>query len=99
MSSFDLTKAAQADLMSIARFTQSRWGVKQRNAYLKEADRVFRLLAKNPQMGRSCDEIRQGYRRFPHAAHVIYYTQPSEGELLIVRILHAGMDVDANLGA
>lgn len=98
MRHFDLTRSALADLKSIARFTQSRWGVRQRNAYLKEVDQVFRSLAKNPLMGRACDEIREGYRKFPHGAHVIYY-QPSEDELLIVRILHATMDLDANTGA
>ena len=99
MRHFDLTKSAQADLRSIARFTQSRWGVRQRNAYLKEVDQVFRSLAKNPLMGRACDEIREGYRKFSHGAHVIYYKQLGEDELLIVRILHATMDVDLNIGA
>lgn len=98
MTGFDLTRAAQADLASIARFTQSRWGVRQRNAYLKAVDRTFRSLANNPQMGRACDDIRAGYRKFPHGAHVIYYKNTSTGELLIVRIVHASMDVDSNIG-
>jgi plasmid stabilization system protein ParE len=34
--------------------------VRQRNAYLKEVDPVFRSLAENPLMGRPCDEIREG---------------------------------------
>ena len=73
MSSFDLTKSAQADLKSIARYTQEHWGARQRNTYLKEIDQIFHALAKNPLMGRTCDEIREGYRKFPHGAHVIYY--------------------------
>jgi len=95
---FYLTRSAQADLRSIARFTQNRWGVRQRNVYLKEVDQVFRSLAKNPLMGKACDDIREGYRKLPRGAHVIYYKQPSEDELLIVRILHATMDVDSNIG-
>src|SRR3546814_3576089 len=82
-------RSAQADLRSIARFTQSRWGLRQRNVYLKEVDQVFRSLAKNPLMGRACDEVREGYRKLPHGAHVIYYKPVGEDELLIVRILHA----------
>ena len=70
-----------------------------RNAYLKEMDRVFRSLARNPSIGRACDEIREGYRKLPHGAHVIYYRQASDTGLLIVRILHATMDVDSNIGA
>ena len=99
MRRFDLTNSASADLKSIARFTQSRWGVRQRNAYLKEMDQIFRSLAENPQMGRPCDEIREGYRKLPHREHVVYYKQPTEDEVLIVRILHGTMDVDSNIGA
>lgn len=99
MKSFDLTRSAQADLKSIARFTQGRWGVRQRNTYLKEVDQVFRALAKNPEMGRACDEVREGYRKFPHGSHVIYYKMHDADLLLIVRILHAMMDVDSHLGA
>ena len=99
MRKFDLTRSAQADLKSIARYTQERWGVRQRNTYLKEVDQVFRTLAKNPLMGRSCDDIREGYRKFPHGSHVIFYKQLGEGELLIVRILHGTMDVESNISA
>lgn len=78
---------------------QSRWDMRQRNAYLKEMDHVFRSLAANPLMGRPCDAIREGYRKLPHGAHVIYCKQPTENEVLIVRILHGTMDVDSNIGA
>ena len=99
MKSFDLTKSAQADLKSIAKFTQERWGVRQRNVYLKEIDQVFRSLAKNPMIGRACDEVREGYRKLPHGSHVIYYKQQDAELVLVVRILHAAMDVDPQIGA
>ena len=99
MRSFDLTNSAQADLKSIARHTHENWGVRQRNVYLKEIDQVFQSLAKNPLMGRTCEEIREGYRKFPHGAHVIYYKLLTAEDLLIVRILHATMDVASHLGA
>jgi toxin ParE1/3/4 len=53
VSSFDLTKAARQDLKSIAKFTQERWGVRQRNTYLKEIDQVFRVLALTPELSRT----------------------------------------------
>ena len=98
MKGFDLTRLAQADLKSIARFTQDRWGVRQRNAYLKEIDQVFRALARNPMLGRACDEVRAGYRKLAHGSHVIYYKQPEADFVLVVRILHATMDVDSQIG-
>ncbi|MFT4177878.1 MAG: type II toxin-antitoxin system RelE/ParE family toxin [Thermomonas sp.] len=97
MSGFDLTRLAQEDLKAIARFTEERWGVRQRNAYLKEMDRVFRGLANNPLLGRSCDEVRAGYRKLPHGGHVIYYRQMQDGLLLIVRILHMAMDAASQM--
>ena len=99
MSGFELTKSAQADLKSIAKFTQDRWGVRQRNTYLREIDQIFRTLAKNPVMGRACDEVREGYRKFPHGSHIIYYQQDDSDVLLVVRILHMTMDVDLQVGA
>lgn len=97
MRRLQLTGSARADLKSIARFTEQRWGKPQRNAYLRGMDRVFRMLVGNPFMGKACDEIMEGYRKLPHGAHVIYYRLPSAEELLIVRILHSSMDVDSRL--
>ena len=99
MRKFDLTRSAQADLKSIARFTQERWGVRQRNTYLKEVDQVFRVLVYFLLIGRACDDIREGYRKFPHGSHLIFYKQLGVGEFLIVRILHGTMDVESNISA
>ncbi len=51
----------------------------------------------NPLMGRTCDDIRDGYRKFPHGVHMIYYKLPGDEELLIVRILHMTMDVESRI--
>ena len=99
MRTFDLSKAAQEDLKSIARFRRRRWGIRQRNKYLKDIDQLFHALAKNPKMGQACDEIREGYRKFPYVSHVVFYKDDGDDAILIVRILHATMDVDANIGA
>lgn len=99
MSPFGLTKAAYADLKAIARFTEDRWGSQQRTAYLKDVDGIFWALAKNPLMGRACDEVRKGYRKYSHGSHVIFYKLVGENELLVVRVLHMMMDADTNLGA
>lgn len=98
MRLFDLSKAAQEDLKSIARFTQKRWGVRQRDTYFREIDRLFSALAQNPKMGLPCDQIREGYGKFPYVSHVIFYKEEDDDTVLIVRILHATMDVDASIG-
>ena len=97
MKRFALTVSARQDLKAIARHTQLRWGMMRRDAYLRDMDRVFHLLAENPALGRSCDAIRAGYRKFPHGGHVVFYREQEDGELLIVRLLHMAMDVESNL--
>ena len=50
-------------------------------------------MSENPDIGKGCDEIKDGYRKFPQGSHVIFYKQTDNQEILIVRILHKSMDV------
>ncbi|REL24214.1 type II toxin-antitoxin system RelE/ParE family toxin [Thalassotalea euphylliae] len=93
MKPFQLTAKAKSDLKDIALFTQRRWGREQRNIYIKQFDESFWLLAENPDVGKSCDEIRLGYRKFPQGSHVIFYKQVDSQHIQIIRILHKSMDV------
>ena len=93
MESFCLTEAAKADLKSIATYTQRRWSKTQRKVYAKQFDDAFHMLANNPETGINCDFIKQGYRKFPNASHVIFYRSLCETNIHIVRILHKRMDV------
>lgn len=97
MKPFTLTLAAKTDLKDIALFTQKRWGITQRNIYLKQFDAAFWLLANNPEIGKACDEIRQHYRKFPQGSHVIFYRQNGSQSIRIIRILHKSMDVNPML--
>lgn len=47
-------------------------------------------------MGSAAEDIRPGYRRFPHKSHVIFYTIRTDN-LLVVRILHQRMDAIRNI--
>ena len=94
MSSFALTCRALADLREIASFTHAAWGLDQRNIYIKQFDDLFHLLADTPTIGKSCDEIRNGYRKFPQGSHVIFYKSGDNTTIEIVRILHKRMDVE-----
>ncbi len=94
MKPFTLTVLAKSDLKDIALFTQRKWGREQRNVYLKQFDDSFWLLSENPDMGKPCDAIRDGYRKFPQGSHVIFYKQIGSQEILIIRILHKSMDVN-----
>ena len=96
MSAFRLTQAAKQDLRSIGRYTQATWGREQRNRYLTKLDNCFHRLAKEPQRGRACDDVRVGYRKYLIGRHLIFYREVNEG-IEIIRVLHDRMDVEAHL--
>ncbi|MCB1649189.1 MAG: type II toxin-antitoxin system RelE/ParE family toxin [Pseudomonadales bacterium] len=54
MTLFRLSKKAKDDLLNIARYTERRWGRKQRRDYLLQLDNAFHAVAKNPELGRAC---------------------------------------------
>ena len=95
MVNFQLTKLAKQDLCAIGRYTQTTWGRKQRNTYLAKIDAAFHLLAMEPQLGKSCDDLLASYRKYPVGRHLIFYCQSKDG-LEIIRILHQRMDIEAH---
>ena len=92
MEQFQLSKGAKSDLRSIAIFTENRWGRTQRNLYIKQLDEAFVMLAQTPDLGISCDYIRNGYKKFPQGSHIIFYNHSNSANILVVRILHKSMD-------
>lgn len=97
MKAFSLTNKAKADLRDIAFFTQKNWGKEQRNLYIKQFDDAFHMLADTPLVGKACDDIKSGYKRFPQGSHIIFYRLGENTSIEIVRILHKQMDVDSQL--
>lgn len=97
MASFKLTKKAKEDLKRIAIFTQESWGKQQRDAYIKQFDSAFKLIARKPKLGKDCSYIKEGYRQFPQGSHIIFYRHLDDKEILIIRILHKHMDVNSKL--
>ena len=97
MPTYKVTRKAQADLIKIGRYTTKEWGVTQRNIYLKDLDNCFLQIARSPELGMACDYIVDGYRKFPHGSHLVFYRQGDEGVVEIIRILHKAVDVVTDL--
>jgi toxin ParE1/3/4 len=50
-------------------------------------------LAADPRLGRTCDEVRPGYRKYPVGSHVVFY-RIARGGIDVARILHQRMDFE-----
>jgi len=95
MKAFELTRKAKEDLRKIAIFTEKRWGRDQRYLYIKQFDDGFHFLADKPSIGKKCDHIKPGYRKFPQGIHIIFYRESTKSKIIIIRVLHKGMDVES----
>ena len=84
------------DIGNIARYTIEQFGIEQARTYRDSMIACFQSLAENPGIGTKADYIREGYRRFDHRSHVIFYK--SEGpDILIIRVLHERMNAPRHL--
>lgn len=90
---FVLTNAAINDLKEIATFKERRWGKSKRYSYIKLLDYNFHLISESPEIGKSCDYIKPGYRKFLINSHIIFYRVQYEHRVEIIRILHERMDI------
>ncbi len=84
------SRRAEADLSGIGTYTLRTWGKAQAIRYLIELEECCQMLAENPALGRSCDDVRPGLRRMECRAHVLFYREDKKG-ILVSRILHQRM--------
>lgn len=97
MHPYLLTTAARQDIIDIGRFTAGKWGKRQRDKYLKQLDDAFKLLARQPEIGRDADDIKPGYKKYFQGSHIIFYRDGTDSTIVVIRILHYSMDVDQHL--
>ena len=96
MAVYRLSPKAAADLDGIYEYTILNFGLEQARDYLTGLHRHFQLLADHPRHGRSVKRLAPGLRRTEYQSHIVFYQQQSYG-VLIVRVLHERMDVEAHL--
>jgi toxin ParE1/3/4 len=64
MSGYLLSPRAQADLEEIWDYSVEIWGTDRAERYVRDLWEGIKYLAANPKRGRSCDEVRAGYRKY-----------------------------------
>jgi len=68
--------------------------VGEADAWVDRLDAKLRLLAPQPLMGRSRDELSPGVRSLPFGRYVIFYLPLADG-IDVVRVLHSARDIEA----
>ena len=96
MSRYTLSPRAQADIEEIWDYTAKRWSVDQAEVYLRQIKASIEVIAVDPTRGRTCDDVRAGYRKYPAGSHLLFYRTTPDG-IDIVRILHQRMDFERHL--
>ena len=86
MAKYKLSKLAQSHLKKIKSYTESQFSEAQWHSYRDTLLNSFQLLAKNPAVGKSCDDIYAGGFYFPVGKHTAYFTK-EDGFILIVAVL------------
>ncbi len=94
MRRYFLSNLARQDLIDIAAFTEIRWGVAQRDRYMRALEQRLAATAARPSTGRRREELGAQVRSALYGSHLIIYRPASDG-IDILRVLHAGMDVPA----
>jgi toxin ParE1/3/4 len=87
-----LTRAAQRDLREIAIYTLQQWGEEQWATYRTALNRALTTIGDNPQIGRSRDDIRVGYRSFAIEQHLILYRVTAKA-VVVSRIVHSRKNI------
>jgi len=94
---YSIRSLAQADLESIWLYTCEEWGASQADTYLEAIIQRFDWLAENQKLGKSREDIKQGYYCFPEGVHLIFYVL-NNNRIEIIGIPHQGMDIIEYLG-
>lgn len=90
MEHLRFTARAESDLDSIGAYTLERWGVEQALRYLGDLEACCQRLAQDPTGGR-VHAPRPQYWRFEQGKHVVFFRRETNGDVIIVRILHERM--------
>lgn len=94
MTDYVVTPRALADMANIHDYSVSAWGERKARAYVDGLVTRFAWLAENPNLGRTRDDVGNGYRCFRQGSHVVFYVQNPDA-VYIIGVPHASMDFEA----
>ena len=84
---------AEADILEIWDYIAED-SIGAADDWVDRLDEQFKLLATQPKMGRTRDELAAEVRSFPFGRYVIFYVPLDDG-IDVIRVLHGSRDIDA----
>ncbi len=89
---YKLSTIAKNDIDQLYNDGVIKFGNNQAKKYLIDLQKCFKLLAKNPKIGKNRTEIKKGLFSFPYISHIIFYRVFNK-HIRIIRILYGGRDL------
>ncbi|HKT16373.1 MAG TPA: type II toxin-antitoxin system RelE/ParE family toxin [Allosphingosinicella sp.] len=96
-ASFVLTRAAEADLRKIIRYTHKQWGSAQTRSYIAKLEHDIERLAAGEGMFKDMSELYPALRMIRCEHHYIFCLPRDGAPALIVAIFHERMDLMTRL--
>jgi toxin ParE1/3/4 len=93
---YRFTFRAEDDLEGILAYSRDEWGPDQAVRYRDQLLRCCNLIAGEPWVGTSYNDLRAGYFRIHEGRHMLFFKRDERG-VLVVRILHDRMDPSLHL--
>ena len=93
---FELSKLALEDINDIWTYSSEQWSNSQANKYYKLIFKEIDSICKNPEIGKSIQEVKIHHRIKLVKSHLIVY-KVEEEKIYIDRILHQQMDIESHL--
>lgn len=87
---------AEADLIDIWVYSLCEWDAERADKYVDDLEAAMRLLERNPNLGRSREDLGPGYRSLTIHRHIAFYTV-DESVVRIIRVLHGRIEPNRRL--
>ena len=94
---FVLTKAAEADVRDIIRYTRRQWGGDQTRSYIAGLTRGIEAVAAGAGVFKDMTAVYPGLRMVHCQHHYIFCLPRENAPALVVAILHERMDLMTRL--
>ena len=93
MAKVHYSKKAVDDLANIWDYTYDEWSERQADKYYMILIQACQEIALNSKKGKPYEEVAEGIRGFLNYRHIILFKRLAAAEILVIRILHAQMDL------